>query len=74
MLLRLKSQPQTDFSMTSTTANIPSNAGTRAVLYNKNQALTATNEGLSRRVKNLEQEVTVLFAIAGLASAWAFIF
>ena len=70
MLLRLKSQPQTDFSMTSTTAKIPSNAGTRAVLYNKNQTLTATNEGLSRRVKNLEQEVTVLFAItAGLATA-----
>ena len=70
MLLRLKSQPQTDFPMTSTTAKIPSNAGTRAVLYNKNQTLTATNEGLSRRVKNLEQEVTVLFAItAGLATA-----
>ena len=70
MLLRLKSQPQPDFSMTSTTAKIPSNAGTRAVLYNKNQTLTATNEGLSRRVKNLEQEVTVLFAItAGLATA-----
>ena len=68
MLLRLKSQPQTDFSMTSTTAKIPSNAGTRAVLYTKNQDLEATNEGLSRRVKNLEQEVTVLFAIAaGLA-------
>ena len=56
--------------MTSTTVKIPSNAGTRAVLYNKNQTLTATNEGLSRRVKNLEQEVTVLFAItAGLATA-----
>tara|TARA_R100000655_G_scaffold90574_1_gene131162 strand:+ start:2270 stop:2428 length:159 start_codon:yes stop_codon:yes gene_type:complete len=26
--------------------------------------LATTNEGLSRRVKNLEQEVTVLFAIA----------
>ena len=60
--------------MTSTTVKIPSNAGTRAVLYNKNQTLTATNEGLSRRVKNLEQEVTVLFAIAGIASVWAFIF
>tara|TARA_R100000655_G_scaffold82542_2_gene122085 strand:+ start:995 stop:1177 length:183 start_codon:yes stop_codon:yes gene_type:complete len=56
--------------MTSTTVKIPSNAGTRAVLYNKNQTLKATNEGLSRRVKNLEQEVTVLFAItAGLATA-----
>ena len=60
--------------MTSTTVKIPSNAGTRAVLYTKNQNLEATNEGLSRRVKNLEQEVTVLFAIAGLATAWAFIF
>ena len=49
--------------MTSTTQKIPSSAGTRTVLYNKNQTLKATNEGLSRRVKNLEQEVTVLFAI-----------
>ena len=56
--------------MTSTTVKIPSNAGTRTVLYNKNKSLTASNEGLSRRVKNLEQEVTVLFAItAGLATA-----
>ena len=56
--------------MTSTTQKIPSSAGTRTVLYNKNQPLKATNEGLSRRVKNLEQEVTVLFAItAGLATA-----
>ena len=60
--------------MTSTTEKIPSNAGTRPVLYKKNQRLTAANEGLSRRVKNLEQEVTVLFAIAGLATAWALIF
>ena len=56
--------------MTTATAKIPSNAGTRTVLYNKNQTLKATNEGLSRRVKNLEQEVTVLFAItAALATA-----
>jgi len=51
-----------------TAVKVPSNAGTRAVLYTKNQALQSTNEGLSRRVTNLEQEVTVLFAIAaGLA-------
>ena len=43
-------------------------------MFSKNQDLEATNEGLSRRVKNLEQEVTVLFAIAGLATAWALIF
>ena len=56
--------------MTTATEKIPSNAGTRPVLYKKNQRLTAANEGLSRRVKNLEQEVTVLFAItAGLATA-----
>ena len=59
--------------MTSTTVKIPSKL-TRAVLFTKNQDLEATNEGLSRRVKNLEQEVTVLFAIAGLATAWALIF
>ena len=60
--------------MTSSAVKIPSNAGTRAVLYTKTQNLEAANEGLSRRVKNLEQEVTVLFAIAGLATAWALIF
>ena len=59
--------------MTSTTGKMPSKL-TRAVLFSKNQDLEATNEGLSRRVKNLEQEVTVLFAIAGLATAWALIF
>ena len=60
--------------MTSTTAKIPSNAGTRAVLYTKNQNLEATNEGLSRRVKNLEQEVTVLFAIAAGLAVTAILF
>ena len=59
--------------MTSTTVKIPSKL-TRAVLFSKNQDLEATNEGLSRRVKNLEQEVPVLFAIAGLATALALIF
>jgi|TARA_Y100000356_G_C11132586_1_gene220926 hypothetical protein len=59
--------------MTSSAVKIPSKL-TRAVLFTKNQDLEATNEGLSRRVKNLEQEVTVLFAIAGLATAWALIF
>ena len=59
--------------MTSSAVKIPSKL-TRAVLFSKNQDLEATNEGLSRRVKNLEQEVTVLFAIAGLATAWALIF
>ena len=59
--------------MTSSAVKIPSKL-TRAVLFTKNQDLEATNEGLSRRVKNLEQEVTVLFVIAGLATAWALIF
>tara|TARA_Y100001973_G_scaffold26244_1_gene39574 strand:+ start:2913 stop:3092 length:180 start_codon:yes stop_codon:yes gene_type:complete len=57
-----------------TAVKVPSNAGTRAVLYTKNQALQSTNEGLSRRVGNLEQEVTVLFAIAGIASISAILF
>jgi len=59
--------------MTSSAVKIPSKL-TRAVLFSKNQDLESTNEGLSRRVKNLEEEVTILFAIAGLATAWAFIF
>ena len=60
--------------MTSSAVKIPSNAGTRAVLYTKNQNLETTNEGLSRRVKNLEQEVTVLFAIAAGLAATAILF
>jgi len=59
--------------MTSTTVKIPSKL-TRAVLFSKNQDLESTNEGLTRRVSNLEQEVTILFAIAGIATAWALIF
>jgi len=57
-----------------TAVKVPSTAGTRAVLYTKNQALQSTNEGLSRRVTNLEHEVTVLFAIAGIASISAILF
>ena len=60
--------------MTSSAVKIPSNAGTRAALYTKNQDLETTNEGLSRRVKNLEQEVTVLFAIAAGLAATAILF
>ena len=60
--------------MTSSAVKIPSNAGTRPVLYKKNQDLETTNEGLSRRVKNLEQEVTVLFAIAAGLAATAILF
>ena len=59
--------------MTSTTVKIPSKL-TRAVLFSKNQDLEATNEGLSRRVKNLEQEVTVLFAIAAGLAVTAILF
>tara|TARA_B100001250_G_scaffold382511_1_gene375716 strand:+ start:5343 stop:5531 length:189 start_codon:yes stop_codon:yes gene_type:complete len=43
-------------------------------LLKEAKQLEGTNEGLSRRVKNLEEEVTILFAIAGLATAWALIF
>jgi len=46
----------TPFYMTSTTVK-----KSKRPLY---KDLATTNEGLSRRVKNLEQEVTVLFAIA----------
>jgi|TARA_R100001086_G_C11743465_1_gene233184 hypothetical protein len=59
--------------MTSTTVKIPSKL-TRAVLFSKNQDLESTNEGLSRRVKNLEQEVTVLFAIAAGLAVTAILF
>ena len=60
--------------MTSSAVKIPSNAGTRAVLYTKNQSLETTNEGLSRRVKNLENEVTFLFVIAGVSLITAILF
>jgi hypothetical protein len=59
--------------MTSTTVKIPSKL-TRAVLFSKNQDLESTNEGLSRRVKNLEKEVTVLFAIAAGLAVTAILF
>tara|TARA_B100001094_G_scaffold50394_1_gene45919 strand:+ start:3037 stop:3195 length:159 start_codon:yes stop_codon:yes gene_type:complete len=36
--------------------------------------LDATNQGLSRRVKNLEDAVTFLFVVAGVSTATAFIF
>lgn len=60
--------------MTSSAVKIPSNAGTRAVLYTKNQILETTNEGLSRRVKNLENEVTFLFVVAGVSLITAILF
>ena len=46
----------------------------RAELEKQNLALVADKAGLSRRVKNLEEEVTVLFAIAGIASISAILF
>ena len=67
------SELPTPFDMTSSTVKIPSKL-TRAVLFSKNQNLESTNEGLTRRVSNLEQEVTILFAIAGIATVWALIF
>jgi len=36
--------------------------------------LDTTNQGLSRRVKNLEGTVTFLFVVAGVSTATAFIF
>jgi len=60
--------------MTSSAVKIPSNAGTRAVLYTKNQNLETTNEGLNRRVKNLENEVTFLFVVAGVSLITAILF
>ena len=59
--------------MTSSAGKIPSKL-TRAVLFTKNQNLESSNEGLSRRVKNLEQEVTVLFAIAAGLAVTAILF
>tara|TARA_R100001443_G_scaffold43614_1_gene56674 strand:+ start:86 stop:232 length:147 start_codon:yes stop_codon:yes gene_type:complete len=46
----------------------------KAELEAKNETLVATNEGLSRRVHNLEEEVTVLFSIAGIAAISAILF
>tara|TARA_R100000655_G_scaffold96898_1_gene139597 strand:+ start:8 stop:220 length:213 start_codon:yes stop_codon:yes gene_type:complete len=46
----------------------------KAELESKNKTLVATNEGLSRRVHNLEEEVTVLFSIAGIAAISAILF
>ena len=59
--------------MTSSAVKISSKL-TRAVLFSKNQNLESSNEGLSRRVKNLEQEVTVLFAIAAGLAVTAILF
>jgi len=64
---------QPHFDMTSSAVKIPSKL-TRAVLFTKNQNLESSNEGLSRRVKNLEQEVTVLFAIAAGLAVTAILF
>ena len=59
--------------MTSSAVKIPSKL-TRAVLFSKNQDLESTNEGLSRRVKNLEEEVTFLFVVAGVSLITAILF
>jgi len=59
--------------MTSSAVKIPSKL-TRAVLFTKNQNLESTNEGLSRRVKNLEEEVTFLFVVAGVSLITAILF
>tara|TARA_Y100001972_G_scaffold1788_1_gene2064 strand:- start:84 stop:263 length:180 start_codon:yes stop_codon:yes gene_type:complete len=59
--------------MTSSAVKIPSKL-TRAVLFTKNQDLESTNEGLSRRVKNLEEEVTFLFVVAGVSLITAILF
>jgi len=59
--------------MTSSAVKIPSKL-TRAVLFSKNQDLESSNEGLSRRVKNLENEVTFLFVVAGVSLITAILF
>ena len=64
---------QPHFGMTSSAVKIPSKL-TRAVLFTKNQDLESTNEGLSRRVKNLEEEVTFLFVVAGVSLITAILF
>ena len=56
----------TPFDMTSTTVK-----KSKRPLY---KDLATTNEGLSRRVKNLEQEVHVLFAIAAGLAVTAILF
>lgn len=47
---------------------------TKPVLIEQAAKLETTNQGLSRRVKNLEQEVQVLFVIAGVSFAGMILF
>ena len=56
----------TPFDMTSTTVK-----KSKRPLY---KDLATTNEGLSRRVKNLEEEVTFLFVVAGVSLITAILF
>ena len=60
----------TELSMTSTSlSQLPYHP-----LLKEAKQLEGTNEGLNRRVKNLEQEVTVLFAIAAGLAVTAILF
>ena len=43
-------------------------------LLKEAKQLEGTNEGLSRRVKNLEEEVTFLFVVAGVSLITAILF
>ena len=49
------------------TSSVLSAKMTKPVLLEQATKLETTNQGLSRRVKNLEQEVQVLFVIAGIS-------
>lgn len=62
--------------MTSSTVKNPSSLSGLPYhpLLKEAKQLEGTNEGLSRRVKNLEQEVTVLFAIAAGLAVTAILF
>ncbi len=56
------------------TSSVISPKMTKPVLIEQAAKLETTNQGLSRRVKNLEQEVQVLFVIAGVSFAGMILF
>ena len=56
------------------TSSVISPKMTKPVLIEQAAKLEPTNQGLSRRVKNLEQEVQVLFVIAGVSFAGMILF
>tara|TARA_R100000781_G_scaffold47214_1_gene31738 strand:- start:97 stop:312 length:216 start_codon:yes stop_codon:yes gene_type:complete len=68
-------EPETAlFTRGSMTSSVISPKMTKPVLVEQATKLEISNQGLSRRVKNLEQEVQVLFVIAGVSFASMILF